>query len=1468
MAKKIDLFTINILGLTETVNSLSTLESELKAVNSLVSRHTKTIREFEDAQKNGANITNKMADAYIEAKNALPGLTDSQKSLTRQIGITNAVIDKEIQEYRDAEREKIKAASAAKKQSDDEKKLQENLTRQVKSIEDLAVKTNALIKVRKSLDLTTVEGRTEFDALTKEIAKNREQLKEYDAQIGNFQRNVGNYSSAVSGLIPLWMKGAAAIATISKGIEYTIKIIGDKTEGVEQAFARLNNPNALNQLKEATKGTVSDLELMKAAVNADNFKIPLDVLARGLQFAQQRAKDTGQSVDYLVNSFVTGIGRKSVMILDNLGISAVAIKEKLGNIGTESATVGQMAEAVGKIIEEEMVKAGQSTDIASEKAGQLTAAWENLRNQSTKKLSNLLSPLAESARDALNWIARNTDALWVFIKVLGGITAAVYSYIAAAKLEEIWANRSLIWKKLTTVATMEEAKAKLAATVAEIASTQAKIAGTVAIRTSTSVLYDHTGAVIVNTAANRTATASTYLLAAAQLFLQGNIRAASLALKEFAVTLFATPVGWIMAGIMAVAGGIYIWSQATSTQEQAQNLLNKSMENAAKRKDDLSNETQKLVSVINDETRATVEQIEKYRELQGKFPEQLKNMDLAAFKTMSLTEQQKLLNKAINDADFASKDDELEQYQKALESLDKAMSSVKVYVGVLPIQKEIEKINELLGDSLGWVDKTFNTTESTRDVLYRHVEALKKQKEQREENQREAERQLLSEDEKREMLNRQLTYYEKQADEIRKTLPKTEDLNYILRDSSIYLKNNNEIWGKFDPQTWMNIQSLNIFNKKILEIKNLLNGGATGDSVDKNKEYWDKVASDAKKAIENIPVDKLNALKAGKSLVFAGQPNKEYEKNIGYERDYKKAKEDRAEAQKNLAAYEDPKKAGKGSGKSEERELTNAAQKRNELIKNNAKIIHDLVWKNNEDEIKIQAEGIEQKLKLQEQADKKEIEQLKDKLTEQQKLIDEAKKTKGIKPEELNELDSQREQLGVEAAYQEVMIQKKAYNEKKKLLDNYTIDEIKTYQERLTASENYNEADLQLTKEVIDKKQKLQDEKINENIAKEQQKLRINYESEKDIINATVSDRSEREKALADLHLANAQDRFALLKKEMELKRDAGNLTKQDSEKYKNGLKEIYDEIGVLADKQKRQTPLAKMLGMDDENVELLKEKAFQLASEIADTLFNIQAEGNRRRLENETKRIDDAKSAEESSLERRKQKGIISEEAYEKRKAQIDKEYERQKTEAQRQAFEKDKDIKRKQALMEMALGVARIWAQSGVNVVKASILSAALVATTMVKIAEINAQQFAGGGKVYEKLPNGKIRYNKNITTLSNGDDILATVKKGEVILNETQQKALGGDTTFRSIGVPGFAGGGKIDPSVWGPFYPVPTPDTPDKILARQAKQRMSDAEIIDYINKRTDEKLRKIKVYVTETDIERTGAAVKTSVTQAG
>ena len=145
-------------------------------------------------------------------------------------------------------------------------------------------------------------------------------------------------------------------------------------EGIQHAFERIDQPGMLDNLRKATHGTVSDIELMKAAVQASDFRLPLDQLGKYLEFAQLKAQQTGQSVDYMTNSIVTGLGRKSVMILDNLGISASEIKE-------EMAKTGDMATAVGNIIDKQLAQTGEHFETAAEREQQATTNVTNAQLQ-------------------------------------------------------------------------------------------------------------------------------------------------------------------------------------------------------------------------------------------------------------------------------------------------------------------------------------------------------------------------------------------------------------------------------------------------------------------------------------------------------------------------------------------------------------------------------------------------------------------------------------------------------------------------------------------------------------------------------------------------------------------------------------------------------------------------------------------------------------------------------------------------------------------------------------------------------------------------------------------------------------------------------------------------------------------------------------------------------------------------------
>lgn len=171
--------------------------------------------------------------------------------------------------------------------------------------------------------------------------------------------------------------------------------VAKSAEGIRLAFERLNRPGLMESLKQETHGVVSELELMKAAVKFNDFRLPVEELGTMLAFAQQKAKDTGQSVDYMVDSIVTGLGRKSLMILDNLGLSAAEIKEKMKE-------TGDMTTAVGAIIREQMSKAGDYVETAADRASKANADLQD----AMLRLGDTFQPLSDSASN-----------MWTNIKV-------------------------------------------------------------------------------------------------------------------------------------------------------------------------------------------------------------------------------------------------------------------------------------------------------------------------------------------------------------------------------------------------------------------------------------------------------------------------------------------------------------------------------------------------------------------------------------------------------------------------------------------------------------------------------------------------------------------------------------------------------------------------------------------------------------------------------------------------------------------------------------------------------------------------------------------------------------------------------------------------------------------------------------------------------------------------------------------
>lgn len=229
-----------------------------------------------------------------------------------------------------------------------------------------------------------------------------------DKMSGALQVFAGNMLTKAAGAVA--SLGTEMIDTVRQGVE-----LAKQGEGIRNAFERLGRGDIMQGLREATHGTVTDIELMKAAVKFNDFKLPVEELGTMLAFAQQKAKDTGQSVDYMVDSIVTGLGRKSLMILDNLGLSASEIKARMGE-------TGDMTKAVGAIIREQMAKAGDYVETAADRAAQANVSLQN----KMEELGRKFAPVEEASNQL--WTSMKIGILDVIggplARLLNGLTEA------------------------------------------------------------------------------------------------------------------------------------------------------------------------------------------------------------------------------------------------------------------------------------------------------------------------------------------------------------------------------------------------------------------------------------------------------------------------------------------------------------------------------------------------------------------------------------------------------------------------------------------------------------------------------------------------------------------------------------------------------------------------------------------------------------------------------------------------------------------------------------------------------------------------------------------------------------------------------------------------------------------------------------------------------------------------------------
>lgn len=472
----------------------------------------------------------------------------------------------------------IQLEAAGKKETDTYKNLKKQYTETGKEIRNLTSQIGEQTSKLNVLDMTISQLKKQQKSLQKEFENTsktlnpelygilEQKLQEVSSRMAELKQNAKSFgelaaSDQANGMLygNMMTKAAELFGSYAQGFKDSVKELIDgglemaeTADGVTKAFKDMDQPDLLENLRKATKGTVNDVQLMTAAVKANDFRIPLEDLGKYLEFAQLKAQQTGQSVDYMTDSIVTGLGRKSPLILDNLGISAAEISEK-------TKETGDFMKAVADIVDTQLAAAGETYISAADRAAQKTVELQNAQ----KALGDEILPLKEQWDDAYADMQLSTISLisWCvkhqgMVKTLG-ILLTAFTVVA--------------------IATSNAIKTNIVVTKGAAAAQQA---WNVICATGTGLMK---------------------LLQAGFLLLTGRVTQAKAAWASMNATMKASVFGLIAAGVALLAMKLWDMKKAADASTLAQKALNNIRAEAQKQVVEEKLKLENLIKVAKDE---------------------------------------------------------------------------------------------------------------------------------------------------------------------------------------------------------------------------------------------------------------------------------------------------------------------------------------------------------------------------------------------------------------------------------------------------------------------------------------------------------------------------------------------------------------------------------------------------------------------------------------------------------------------------------------------------------------------------------------------------------------------------------------------------------------------------------------------------------------------------------------------------
>lgn len=334
----------------------------------------------------------------------------------------------------------------------------------------------------------------------------------------------------------------------------------------------------------------------------------------------------------------------------------------------------------------------------------------------------------------------------------------------------------------------------------------------------------YNAAVAVNTAITKLNTQTGIYNIATRKLSKAAIIEEMIAQSALNKAILANPYAILIAAIVGVIGVTISLTDATSYQERAQARLNELTDEASKNSDDQKQSAERLLGVINSETETIYNKIKALDRLKELYPNFVKNMDFHAVAALGAEEQQRRLNEAVDDMDIASAESKLASFKEVLAELRAGDT------------KATDKAAEILGYGF-W--KSLNTDASEYlPVVEELISKMEQQKQLQLDIQAQAKFDLLPQEEKVKIWEKQI----EQLEAVRAGMISAAKSSDYLSTSLVKPKEKWDLMAETDMFK-LSLTSADFLNKKIFDLKNLVDGG---DVLPDTREYWENQLTSAK----------------------------------------------------------------------------------------------------------------------------------------------------------------------------------------------------------------------------------------------------------------------------------------------------------------------------------------------------------------------------------------------------------------------------------------------------------------------------------------------------------------------------------------------------------------------------------------------------------------------------------------------